>query len=175
MGECVGQKMLPILSALQDTMIFALVVAFFLAASVHAYYALGVRSEPTPLYASILLMFRLSLFGDFDLFELEGVDPSYIRNNDAWEPQDPDPTQMYVPVHVLFYIVGACITLTLMNLLIGILSANYDRFEDQSAQIFVRSRALILVRHAARPWARFPWHVPMLYGGKCSSQDGVNR
>merc|ERR1712151_1025407 len=155
-------------------MIFVMVVAFFLAAGVHAYYALEVRSEPTPLYASILVMLRLSLFGDFDLFELEGVDPIYVPNNGVWEPHDPDPTQMYVPVHVLFYIVGACITLTLMNLLIGILSANYDRFEDQSIQIFLRSRAKILVRHAARPWACLPCYLPLL-SGKCSSQECVNR
>merc|ERR1712048_1062729 len=100
--ERIGQKMLPILNALQDTMIFVMVVAFFLAASVHAYYALGLRSEPTPLYASILHMLRLGLFGDFDLFELEGVDPVYVPSDDAWEPRDPDPTQMYVPIHVLF-------------------------------------------------------------------------
>merc|ERR1712100_870132 len=70
---------------------------------------------------------------------------------------DPDPTELYAPIHVLFFTVGICITLTLMNLLIGILSSNYDRYEDQSIPTFLRARALILVRYAARPWARSPW------------------
>jgi hypothetical protein len=80
--ERIGPKMLPILNALQDTAIFMLVVAFFLAAAVHAYYVLGVRDTPSSLYASIMVMLRLGLLGDFDLFELEGTDVSYVDSDD---------------------------------------------------------------------------------------------
>jgi hypothetical protein len=157
--ERIGQKMLPILQALRDTVIFMLVVVFFLAAAVHAYYVLEVKDAHSNLYIAVLYMFRLALFGDFDLFELEGVDVTYERTGDTWQPRDPDPSQMYLPVHILFGTVGGCITITLMNLLIGILSSNYDRYEDQSVPIFLRARALMLVRYAARPWARSPWRV----------------
>lgn len=158
--ERIGPQMLPILSALQDTFIFILVVSFFLAAAVHAYYVLAVTDSPTPLYAAVSLMLRLSLMGDFDLHQLEGVDTSYVDEQSVWEPQDPSPTEMFGPIHVLFYIVATGITLTLMNLLIGILGSNYDRFEDQNIPIFLRARAKILVRYAARPWARNPWSWP---------------
>jgi hypothetical protein len=167
--ECIGLKMLPILSALQDTFIFMLVVCFFLAAAVHAYYVLGVREAPSPLYAAVLPMLRLGLFGDFDMFELEGVDTSFVQDHQALQPRDPDPSDLYVPVHMLFYTVGTCITLTLMNLLVGILSSNYDRYEDQSIPIFLRARALILMRYAARPWACAPWWHGF---GQAASRDG---
>ena len=42
----------------------------------------------------------------------------------------------------------------MMNLLIGILGANYDRFEELARAHFVRERAIIITQLATRPWHR---------------------
>ena len=97
---------------------------------------------------------RLGVFGDFDLFEFEGLDPIYRQtayNVQELEPIDPDPGSDYVWVHMLFYIVGLGITVLLMNVLIGVLSANYELYEDQSAVLFLRARVKILVELQTRP------------------------
>lgn len=40
---------------------------------------------------------RLGIFGDFDLFEFEGVDPTYkLGEGEEWEPQDPEPGATFV-------------------------------------------------------------------------------
>merc|ERR1719414_2335586 len=139
-----GMRMLPIFFAIRDTLIFLLVVVFCLAASVHAYFLLGVSSEPSPFYSSLLTVFRLGVLGDFDMAELEGRDAE----------EDLQPSATNVPVHILFYTVACVLTIAMMNLYIGVLSSNYDRFEDQRLPIFLRSRAMMMTRFNSHPWVR---------------------
>ena len=86
---------------------------------------------------------RLAIFGDFDLFEFEAwihrlMDDA--NESDEWEPRvEPSPGPDYVYVHVLFDIIGVGITVLLMNVLIGVLSSNYERYEDQSVGQFLQS------------------------------------
>ena len=54
------------------------------------------REEPTPVYAALMQVVRLGIFGDFDLFEFEGLDTTYKPNGEEWEPVDPDPGPNYV-------------------------------------------------------------------------------
>lgn len=112
-----GPRLLPILSA----------ITICLAAATHAYYNLQVRQEPVPTYAAVMQVVRLGIFGDFDLFEFEGLDPTYKLKDDGnkqeWEPNDPSPGPDYLWVHALFYITGVGITVLLMNVLIGVLSS----------------------------------------------------
>ena len=149
-----GPRLLPILAAIRDTFVFFMLMGICIASAVHAYYNLQVRQDPTPTYAAVLQVLRLGVFGDFDLFEFEGLGPIYRQTaNDVQElePIDPDPGLDYVWVHMLFYTVGFGITVLLMNVLIGVLSANYELYEDQSAALFLRARVKTLVVLQTRP------------------------
>eukprot|EP00435_Cladocopium_sp_Y103_P042240 s2865_g11.t1 len=149
-----GPRLLPIISALKDTAAFFLVTLTCILAASHAYYNLQMREEPTPAYAAFMQVVRLGIFGDFDLFEFEGLDPTYKLNGQEWEPVDPDPGPNYVEAHILFYITGLAITIMLMNLLVGVLGKNFELYEDQSAALFLRARAKQMLELQNRPWSR---------------------
>ena len=154
-----GPRLLPILSAVKDTFAFFLLMVICIASAAHAYYNLQLREEPTPTYAALMQEVRLGVFGDFDLFEFEGLDPTYRLKDDGndtesqneWEPIDPSPGPDYAYVHVLFYVTGVGITVLLMNVLIGVLSSNYERYEAQSVGQFFRARVKMLVELQGRP------------------------
>ena len=114
-----------------------------IASAVHAYYNLQVRTgSDINLCSSAAGGAFWACLGDFDLFEFEGLDPIYrqtANNLQELEPIDPDPGSDYVWVHMLFYIVRLGITVLLMNVLIGVLSANYELYEDQSAVLLSQS------------------------------------
>eukprot|EP00435_Cladocopium_sp_Y103_P009832 s251_g2.t1 len=147
-----GPRVLPILWALKDTLAFFLVTWTGILAATHAYYNLQMREEPSPAYAALMQVVRLGIFGDFDLFEFEGLDTRYKSNREEWEPVDPDPGPNYVEAHILFYSTGVGITIMLMNLLVGVLSQNFDRYQDQSEVLFLRARAKMILELQARPW-----------------------
>ena len=162
-----GPRLLPILSAVKDTFAFFLLMVICIASAAHAYYNLQVREEPTPTYAALMQVVRLGVFGDFDLFEFEGLDPTYRLKDDGndhesqneWEPIDPSPGPDYAYVHVLFYMTGVGITVLLMNVLIGVLSSNYERYEAQSVGQFFRARVKMLVELQGRPLERIVGHI----------------
>ncbi|CAK8997769.1 Putative ankyrin repeat protein RF_0381 [Durusdinium trenchii] len=148
-----GPRLLPILSALKDTLAFFIVTGTCILAATHAYYNLQLREEPIPTYGAFLQVMRLGIFGDFDLFEFEGVDPTYkLGEGEEWEPQDPEPGATFVWAHALFYFTGIGIAILLMNLLIGVLGQNFELYQDQSAMLFQRARAKMLLELQARPW-----------------------
>eukprot|EP00928_Gymnodinium_smaydae_P070124 TRINITY_DN5404_c0_g1_i6.p1 TRINITY_DN5404_c0_g1~~TRINITY_DN5404_c0_g1_i6.p1 ORF type:complete len:1447 (-),score=234.61 TRINITY_DN5404_c0_g1_i6:22-4362(-) len=150
----VGTRMLPILRAIWHTKIFLVVVLLCLAAGVHAYYTLGLRGDPNPIYASIMQIGNLGVLGDFDLFTFEGEDVIYEEgDNGTWVPKDPTPTDDYLYAHVVFFSVAVLITIFLMNLLIGVLSANYDLYEEVANALFLRSRARFIISFSLRPWS----------------------
>ena len=162
-----GPRLLPILSAVKDTFAFFLLMVICIASAAHAYYNLQLREEPTPTYAALMQEVRLGVFGDFDLFEFEGLDPTYRLKDDGndtesqneWEPIDPSPGPDYVYVHVLFYMAGVGITVLLMNVFIGVLSSNYERYEAQSVSQFFRARVKMLVELQGRPLGRMVGHI----------------
>ena len=81
---------------------------------------LGTRDDPSPVYAAILTAYRLAVLGDFDMFELEGLDTPFIGNGDGeWWPEDPEMSSLYVPVHAWFYVVTFAIGLFLFNILVS--------------------------------------------------------
>jgi hypothetical protein len=146
----VGARMLPILEALRDTLGFLVVLGVSVAGAVHAYYILGARADPTPLYAAFMQMFRLTVLGDFDLFELEGQDVVFDSDGAILEPRDPTPGELYIYIHALFYI-GSFIFVMLMSLLVGVLGSNYDRYESQSERLYYRELARMSVEYRGRP------------------------
>ena len=70
------------------------------------------------------------------------------------EVEDPDPGRAYVYVHVLFFFIGIGVTILLMNILIGVLSSNFDLYSDQAPSLFNRARAKMLLEIHSRPYSR---------------------
>jgi ankyrin repeat protein len=154
--EAVGTKLLPIFRAVEGTASFFLVVGFVLCAGVHAYYMLGVRVQPSPVYAAFLQVFRLGFLGDFDVFEFEGVDPAFVKQSDTdtWDPEDPDPSPIYAFTHIVFFIISMSITLILMNLLIGVLGAAYELEQQRASQIYLKHLAWYIQNARSLPWVK---------------------
>jgi hypothetical protein len=97
--------------------------------------------------------------GDFDMFELAGDDTVLVPEDGIWIPEDPDPSNnpMYEYVQVWFFATSVVITVLMMNILIGILGANYELYEEQSQALFVRARARIIMTLSSRPWIARRW------------------
>jgi len=150
-----GPRFLPIIRAVADTSVFFFILSVAIVAVTHAYYIFGAREDPSPLYASFMPIVRLGIFGDFDLFELEGLDTVFEPSEEGQlEPLDPSPGKDYAAIHATFYVTGLVITILLMNLLVGVLGANYELYEDQSRQLFHRERARMLLDLEKLPWSR---------------------
>mmetsp|Transcript_25452 Transcript_25452/g.46596 ORF Transcript_25452/g.46596 Transcript_25452/m.46596 type:complete len:866 (-) Transcript_25452:127-2724(-) len=141
----IGPKMLPVIYAVRGVFGFVTVLLFTVIAATNAYFVFGLRTEPSTWYASFLVVFRLAILGDVDLFEWEGLDPVLVQQDtDTWEPEDPLPSKHYVWIHVLFYAIALFMTVILMNVFIGILGNNYDLYQDKSEELFMQSRAEIV-------------------------------
>ena len=166
-----GPRLLPILAALKDTFAFFFLTGVCVAAAAHAYYNLELRDEPSPMYAAIIQVVRLGLFGDFDLFEFEGLDPTLRQNNvtDELEPVDPEPGSRYTSAHTLFYCTGLGITILLMNVLIAVLSQNFELYQGRSEILFQRARAKMLRQLQDRPWAYVLRLLPSTQSGSKAS------
>ena len=157
-----GPYLLPILTAVRDTVAFFFVTMMSIAAATHAYVILGPRGEDTyPVYSAFTHTIRLAMFGDFDLFEYQGQDPVYeqsVTNPMLWEPVDPEPTDLdpktYLYLQGLFFCTGIFVQVLLLNLLVGILGTNYERQLDRHQVLFVQARARMLLEVQRRPWAR---------------------
>ncbi|CAE7250931.1 Ank3 [Symbiodinium necroappetens] len=163
-----GIYLLPILSAVRDTWAFFFVTFLCVGGATHAYVILGPRGEdPLPIYSALTHTVRLAIFGDFDLFEYQGQDTNYALNTETneWEPKDPSPRDLgadwfwsYSYLQLFFFITGMGITVLLMNLLIGILSTNYDTHQGRAQILFVQARACMLLEQQRRPWSMaFAW------------------
>jgi len=160
-----GPRILPILFALRDTVVFFFFALICVCAATHAYYNLQLREDSeytSSLYQALLQVTRLGIFGDFDLFDFAGNDP-YLElkkhpHNDSKEvyiEEEPRPEEhRYEDVQILFYGVGLGITILLMNLLIGVLGSNFDLYQDRAPELFNRARAKLLVEIEGRPIIR---------------------
>ncbi|CAE7719744.1 unnamed protein product, partial [Symbiodinium necroappetens] len=147
-----GPYLLPILSAVRDTGAFFFVTSLCVASATHAYVIMNPRGDDEyPIYSSFLHTVRLAIFGDFDLFEYQGQDTTFEQEEGVegkWEPIDPSPTELeelpYIYLQLCFFCTGIGITVLLMNLLIAILSYNYDFHRDRAQGLFVQVQR--------RPW-----------------------
>merc|ERR1719161_2739954 len=111
---------------------FGFVVVLCLLAATGFYYPVCPDVPwASPAYAAFSRIFRLGIFADFDLQELEGLDPSFHPDiGGILNPEDPEPGPDFWLVQAVFLIVSTGIAVLLMNLFIGVLSSNYDRYED---------------------------------------------
>ena len=152
--ELFGPRILPIFSALKDTAAFFVVMTFCLLAVTHGFYVLGTQQGPgNLLYAAFLPAYRLGVTGDYDMDELAGVDPPSVGEDGP----APSENQMYTYIQIWFYVTSFLVTILMMNILVGILGANYERYEEQSPALFVRERARMINIISARPWTNFVW------------------
>ncbi|CAE7226024.1 unnamed protein product [Symbiodinium necroappetens] len=169
-----GPYLLPILSAVRDTGAFFFVTSLCVASATHAYVIMNPRGEDEyPIYSSFLQTVRLAIFGDFDLFEYQGQDTTFQLVDDEWAPNDPNPKDVggehsispyrpYIYLQLCFFGTGIGITVLLMNLLIAILSQNYEMQQGRAQGLFVQARARMLLEVQLRPWTR----VGAWLGGK---------
>ncbi|CAE7522868.1 unnamed protein product [Symbiodinium sp. CCMP2592] len=158
-----GPYLLPILSAVRDTGAFFFVTSLCVASATHAYVIMNPRGEDEyPIYSSFLHTVRLAIFGDFDLFEYQGQDTTFQLVDGEWAPKDPSPKAVgedpvspyrpYIYLQLCFFGTGIGITVLLMNLLIAILSQNYEMQQDRAQGLFVQARARMLLEVQRRPW-----------------------
>jgi len=153
--ELFGPRILPIFSALKDTAAFFVVMTFCLLAVTHGFYVLGTQQGPgNLLYAAFLPVYRLGVTGDYDMDELAGVDPPSVGEDGP----APSENQMYTYIQIWFYVTSFLVTILMMNILVGILGANYERYEEQSQVLFVRERARMITILSARPYTRHVWN-----------------
>jgi len=158
-----GPYLLPILSAVRDTGAFFFVTSLCVGSATHAYVIMNPRGEDEyPIYSSFLHTVRLAIFGDFDLFEYQGQDTTFQQVEGEWAPNDPSPKDVgedpdspyrpYIYLQLCFFGTGIGITVLLMNLLIAILSQNYEMQQDRAQGLFVQARARMLLEVRRRPW-----------------------
>ncbi|CAE7522853.1 unnamed protein product [Symbiodinium sp. CCMP2592] len=155
-----GPYLLPILSAVRDTGAFFFVTSLCVASATHAYVIMNPRGEDEyPIYSSFLHTVRLAIFGDFDMFEYQGQDTTFEHVEGEWAPIDPSPKAVgdspyrpYIYLQLCFFGTGIGITVLLMNLLIAILSQNYEMQQDRAQGLFVQARARMLLEVQRRPW-----------------------
>uniref|UniRef100_A0A7S2L4C8 Ion transport domain-containing protein n=1 Tax=Zooxanthella nutricula TaxID=1333877 RepID=A0A7S2L4C8_9DINO len=155
-----GPSVLPILEAIKRVTNFIMILVVMLLAFTNAYYVFNVRDDPPhPWIAAAFMILRLGVFVDFDLFEMEGTDPILLPIKGNLHPQDPTPTDMWYSVRLLFGLVAFFVGVLMMNVFIGILGSNYDRFEDIGVGMFTKYRAQVLVMYSSRWWLRwFPFN-----------------
>jgi len=159
---------------------FVIAMVFCTCAFAHAYYFLGVRQVGQALVRII----RLGWLGDFDIEDLEGVDPSWKQSHEdasLWEKVDPEESEFFISVHVLFIACALAMTILMINLLIGIMTGAYDKYEDLSLVHFIRERARIVTVYYGRVsfysrlrtccWSRRPKVQPQVMSLHQASRD----
>merc|ERR1712007_15871 len=117
----IGPRMIPIMQAMSDTLPFTVVVFFPTLGIVNFYFALGIEG----LSDSFMNIFRLAFLGDFELDELEGE--SNLRSD------HPKRLPVYFVVRLLFVMASLMLTITMMNIFIGVLSTTYSIAHDTKA------------------------------------------
>mmetsp|Transcript_70114 Transcript_70114/g.194997 ORF Transcript_70114/g.194997 Transcript_70114/m.194997 type:complete len:604 (-) Transcript_70114:174-1985(-) len=142
-------------------------------ATFHAYYSYPIEEhlpgkQDTPfdlLLFAFLKIFRLDILGDFDLWELEGVDDvveGSINTTsgliDAGIDEGQRNRQFHRGIRELFFVCSVMITVMAMNVYIGLLGNIYTDLKAQEFENHARFRAnkacrLMLWRTKFSPWS----------------------
>lgn len=151
--DSIGTYMLPILTAVSSTWNFLGVMIWPAVGFAQMYFMLDVYPE---FFRAATLVYRMGFVGDFDIEEVEDIDPEFTPNDDwpggegaALEVDDPK----WTPYHVVFVIFTVVVTLAfaiiMMNILIGVLSEAYNTAYSNRHRLFLQSRAVIGFEHLA--------------------------
>eukprot|EP00933_Yihiella_yeosuensis_P030579 TRINITY_DN24209_c0_g1_i1.p1 TRINITY_DN24209_c0_g1~~TRINITY_DN24209_c0_g1_i1.p1 ORF type:complete len:256 (-),score=52.33 TRINITY_DN24209_c0_g1_i1:129-782(-) len=106
-----------------------------------AYMCFPIPENADSMSMAFMKIFRLTLLGDFDTWELEGVDPVVRGKLDAKKEMvasmdDGNPSKRYHIGILIFVMVGAVtVTILSMNVAIGVLSSLYEEAKGKSLQI----------------------------------------
>eukprot|EP00928_Gymnodinium_smaydae_P039548 TRINITY_DN26995_c0_g1_i1.p1 TRINITY_DN26995_c0_g1~~TRINITY_DN26995_c0_g1_i1.p1 ORF type:complete len:976 (+),score=153.16 TRINITY_DN26995_c0_g1_i1:67-2928(+) len=131
----VGPRMLPILRATANIKPFILVVLFPLLGVSTCYVALDIADVPD----SFISMYRLGFLGDFDLAEIEGATAQSGLN---WS--DPRRLPSYIASRFIFVFASLFLTITMMNIFIGVLGTSYTEAYEHRTRVFTKARAQML-------------------------------
>ncbi|CAK0792425.1 unnamed protein product [Prorocentrum cordatum] len=129
--KVIGKPMLPILNSMQNMSAFLLVVVFWLGGFSHMYYACGL-SQP---FSSFMTVFRLAMLGDFELEEMESDAEGTVLAG-TW-------------VQLFVIVVGFMMTITILNIFIGVVGMSYEKALDEAERAFQRQRAKASLNHVA--------------------------
>eukprot|EP00930_Biecheleria_cincta_P046078 TRINITY_DN31778_c0_g1_i1.p1 TRINITY_DN31778_c0_g1~~TRINITY_DN31778_c0_g1_i1.p1 ORF type:complete len:2117 (+),score=323.25 TRINITY_DN31778_c0_g1_i1:30-6353(+) len=146
----VGKQIHLILWSIQTSLPFLFITCAVFIGCIQAYLTLDV---PDRNFAEAwLLLYRLLLASDFELSELEASDPILVQHNNSgtalYVESDPDPTTRHAAV--VTFVVGSSlfVTITLLNLYIGILSTSYENAGERKEQLWLQHKARLSLSHA---------------------------
>jgi hypothetical protein len=148
--EMSGQHMLAILYAVGSVWPFLSVVMWPLIGFINCYYMMGVYD----VWRSGIIVYRMAFVGDFDLEEVEDIDPTMKAEGDPltdgyYQEIDPVLSDKHKVIGVFMVIVTMFFTIALMNIFIGVLSESYHRYFERRDRLFLMTRAGIVLEHAA--------------------------
>jgi len=127
----IGVRILPIIHAISDIAPFCIVLAFVFFAMMHAYYALAISPSFS---GSFIVLYQLGLVNELSLGDFE-------KGGDL---HDTDRYQGRITPHVAYLAVTFVLTITLMNLFIGVLSTSYGIASKRAEVIFLREQAELI-------------------------------
>jgi len=103
-----------------------------------------------------MMVFRMSIMGDFDAAELEGVNgvikkwtgnQTWAAENDVlYEADDGEVSYFHSGIQMFTIVVCVCFNVLLLNVYIGLLGSVYGQLEARRAEVFVEFRATFTVR-----------------------------
>lgn len=169
-----GTTVLPAFYAMKskESVCFLIYMFMALLCMTHAYYSFPLaaddyEADPSMSMGMFLIsfvrMFRLCILGDFDLWELEGIDPVFnfterFENNGNValdEPSDAyqgggEKAVIHNDFRMVFMVVVLVTAVMMMNMYIGVLGKEYERFANRKVEMFAHQRAKVLVRFLLR-------------------------
>jgi len=174
--RAVGQNVLPAISAItrNESLYYVSCLLLILMGSFHAYYSfaieenVGSENDLTKegflrVTQTFLKIYRLTFMGDFDLFELEGVDEAvtgeihgkvtdHVVDADIVSGQvdDGDPTKSYLPIRLFFVVLSIVSNIMLMNVYIGLLSSLYDEAKAKKKHLHFHHLADLAYQYVVR-------------------------
>ncbi|CAE7729660.1 unnamed protein product, partial [Symbiodinium pilosum] len=161
----VGRRMVPVVIAVcgPESVFFLLFLGFMICGAFHAYYVFPIEENVSAngfglnhVLGTFLKIFRLTVLGDFDLSELEGLsdhvtarlDPKTNKitgtvdvNSDEWAPK------YHRTIRYEFVILTLVITVVVMNVYVGLLGELYHKAERRCRQLYNNYRASCAYRH----------------------------
>eukprot|EP00928_Gymnodinium_smaydae_P039136 TRINITY_DN26803_c0_g4_i1.p1 TRINITY_DN26803_c0_g4~~TRINITY_DN26803_c0_g4_i1.p1 ORF type:complete len:966 (+),score=81.75 TRINITY_DN26803_c0_g4_i1:48-2945(+) len=148
--ESIGMRILPITTTMWSVGPFCAVLAVYLLGSANMYYALGIHSFTK----CFLIVYRIVVLGDMDLYEMENVWGSNLEIVDdngrtIIQQSVPVATEYYYVVRAMMLFVSFVMGLAMMNLFIAMLCLSYAAATESARKAFMRSRALAMIDHYA--------------------------
>ncbi|CAJ1351931.1 unnamed protein product [Effrenium voratum] len=158
----IGVRIVPVVHAVSRpaSLFFMVFLCMVVLGSFHAYFVFPLPDNDADsldgLLETFLKIFRLEILSDFDLNELEGLDPQIIakmtgKGGITGSIEDEEGSHFYHRgIRGEFVILSVLVTVVAMNVYIGLLSELYEAAEQQSNQLFMHFTAEVRYRHLSR-------------------------